>query len=290
MSWQAHSAYVSIDDKTLMAPGSGVHTENITSPISKLTAILPILAITLVALVAACSGSDPTPTPTPTPTPSPIFSLPGDASVADFIRALPDDARACTRNAVGEGTSSLFENILLFEGNDFLPESLPLGCFSSDILADIVLAGLSSQTSGLTDESIACIRGTFQTIDIARFITSARGDFDPNDAGDIIGSALTLLLCLTDEEAENIELAAFSGEADGLSLLDLRCVAERVNINDLLGLFDSIDSGGVPNLSTGFEIAAAFQKCGADLLSISSVEGSPSEPVIEGGGGSHPRV
>ncbi|MEE8517648.1 MAG: hypothetical protein V3S98_00810 [Dehalococcoidia bacterium] len=248
--------------------------------------IVSVLAVALIALVAACGGSDPTPTPTPTPTPVPsaVLSLAADATVADFIRAMPDEVRACIRDELGEGAARLFQDVPLFGGdNTFLPDEVPLACLTQDILADIVIAGLADQTGGLSDDTVTCIRGTFQTVDIPRFIAATGGDFDANAIGDVIGSALTLLLCLTDSEADRVDLGAFEGGAGGgLTLGDLRCVVERVDINDLLGMFDSIASGNRLDLSTGFEVAAAFQECGADLFSISSEEGVPSEPIIEG--------
>ena len=67
-----------------------------------------------------------------------------------------------------------------------------------------------------------------------------------------------------------------------MTLGDLRCVAERVDINDLLGMFDAISTGSAPDLSTGFEIAAAFQECGTDFFGVLSGEGGPSPRIVEG--------
>ena len=250
------------------------------TPRSKLLALLT-LALGLMAVAAACGSSDPTatptppptptPSPTPTPVPDPIIDLSGDSTFADLVALLPEEAVRCISGELGVAAyNALLEQQVFTDGLQF-GDDFPLQCLTTDVFVSVLIAALSETAGGLSDATTVCIRQTFAGLDVENFAGLTGGDVDTSSLTSAMGATIGLLLCLNEDEAEKITAGGLFGDVGGasaLSMADLRCVLEVVDVSSLLGLFETIDSGGVPDLNVLFSLLPAINECGVDLSAL----------------------
>jgi hypothetical protein len=234
-----------------------------------------LLGLVLVALMAACGGNTPAAQPTPTPTPEPpplqsepFLDLPANATFGDVMERLPADERACVEQDLGSDRYQQFLDEPAFESDALGLQDMEINpaCFSRESLVGLLTAGIAQQAGGLSDGTVRCIEGTFAGFDLSQF--QQENAAPPQDQAGIFGALTGLLLCLTPEEAERIELGSIlGGEAPPLSLQDLRCVLQRVDVNVFTDLFTTL--AGDPTAQPDFEalsrLSQAFQACGVSL-------------------------
>ncbi|MEX2431482.1 MAG: hypothetical protein WD645_06130 [Dehalococcoidia bacterium] len=241
-------------------------------------------------LLAACgpvesaAGPSPTPPPTVSPTPEPPVSAPfldlaPDATVGDLMERVPESERACVQERIGQEQYEALEDEPAFqEGAQPLALDLPVECFSQESFIGISVAGIARQADGLSGDTVRCIEGTLADVGPALFADEGTADGgaagsgqDPAQQQGMFGAAIGLVLCLTEEEASRIDLGAVIGEGGPpLTLQDLRCVMQRVDVDAFISLFSGMDSrDGTPTtpqdpqqLSRLFEALVA---CDVDL-------------------------
>ena len=213
-----------------------------------------LLAITL----AACGGqrATPTPPPTPTPTPVPRLDVTGTITIRDLVALIPDRDAECVRlKALGHDYESFLDGELTFDLSS-LPSGTAQECFGNETLVLLLVGQFEAEAGGLSDPSVACIRQTLGAVNLA-----GAGDAAPRDAG--FGAAVGLLLCITDDEAERIEVTSVLGDASplltGMTLGDLRCVLESSDLQALSAAFEGFAAGTSP----GPEIMNALSACAA---------------------------
>ena len=180
-------------------------------------------------LLAACGGgTDPTPTPTPTPTPVPRLDVASVNTLGGLLAQLPASETACLRDTLGaERYAALLAQPPRLSVGD-LPDAASGGCFSSETLLLLTVAGLELEAGGLSERSAACVRNTFGSVEFTG------GDRDAGTQAATFGAITGLLFCLTDEEAERISVGRILGGDSpalaNLTLQDARCLAERVDL------------------------------------------------------------
>ena len=234
----------------------------------RLAAGLLVLALGLLA--AACETSPtptPTPTATPTPTPTPLapFAISEGATYANIFGQLPAREQECIRQGLGEPALGQFL------GRDFEGETLPeenevlAQCLSQESASRLFIGAIGGEVGGLSDATITCMRNTLADVDLPAL-------FAAEDEEEEEGFALFLgaLLCLNDEEAARA--SGLFGDEEGLSVADIRCVAERVDLGLLVQFFEEFfeaaGEGEIPiqELLEAFqEVLDAFQACGVEL-------------------------
>jgi hypothetical protein len=251
--------------------------------------MLITVALVLVLAMAACETAAPTlaPTPTPTPTstpaPDPIVNLSEDATFHDFLELLPAEALRCLVDRVGQ---SKYEQLLgqpVFGDHVAFGAELPLECFNQDTVVSLVIAELSQAAGGLTDATVTCVRETFGGLDVASLAAITSGDISGGALSDSLGVGIGLLLCLNDDEASRITAGGIFGdvgEASDISLADLRCVLQAVDIAQLIGMMESLDSGTALDLSDSLVLLTAFSDCG---ISIPDLAGGVPDGTHGGG-------
>ena len=264
------------------------------STMSLLRRALPLAGIAAIALVlaGACGGDDPTPTPTPTldptptptldptptPVPDPLLNLTSDAMWGDVLALIPEADATCIR----EGTGAAFDLLMtspVFGDVAINLDDFPLECISPDTVISLLIAGLSQDVQGLSDTSVICLRGAFSLFDAAQLRALLSGESGEEIVDDVMGGLIGALLCLTDEEAENFSIGGLFGLADGaLTMQDLRCVIQRVSLDDLLSLFDGFSAGQL-DLTDAVDILNALGDCGVDVSGlITGTLGGSAEP------------
>jgi len=241
---------------------------------SKLLTLLA-LAPGLIALLVACEVATPTPSPTPTPTPTPvsdpISDLNSDSTFGDLASLLPTEAVRCVSEELGVAEydglllQPVFADGFLF-GGDF-----PIPCFTTGIFVSVLIATLSESAEGLSDTTTACIRETFAGLNVKNFAGLTAEQVGPRNLAAATGASMGLLLCLNDEEAEQITAGRLFGDVGGasrLSMAGLRCVLEFVDVGALFVLFDTIESGGAPDISGAISLLTAIDQCNVDLSAL----------------------
>ena len=94
---------------------------------------------------------------------------------------------ACIKQELGEAAFELLlDQPVMDEGP--LNVALPIGCLAQETVAAVVVAGLDGAAGGLSDESAACIRGTFSGIDIDSLGTLAPSTLDVSDPSQGLGT------------------------------------------------------------------------------------------------------
>jgi hypothetical protein len=237
-------------------------------------ATIIIMSLTLLMALGACAAPaatptpTPSPTPTPTPVPDPIISLSEDSTFSDFVAFLSSETVSCLVGELGQATydqlldQSIFGDDIDFDGD------LPVECFDQDTVISLVIAGLSQAAGGLTDATITCIRETFGGLDVASLAAITSGDISGGAMNDALGVGLGLLLCLNDDEASHITAGGIFGDIGGasdISLADVKCILQVVDLSQLTGLVESISSGTELDLSSLPTLLAAVADCGIDI-------------------------
>ena len=238
---------------------------------------LTILLISLLTLLAAC-GPQATPTAAPTPTPVPLhLRLDAQTTWAQVLRLLPAEETACVRAALGpEATAALEASLVLGdeptvglagELGTGAALALPVDCLSGASVGALVTAGLEAEAGALSEPTRSCIRGVFTGLGTDALAAMGEAGTQGEAA---LGAFTGLLLCLTDDEAARI-----GGEdTGGFTPLQLRCVAERTDVGELLG---TAPEGASPSA----ELLAALTACevGLEGLDISVPEGLDAEAL-----------
>lgn len=249
--------------------------------------------LALLVLIAACESSPtptstPTPTPTPTPAPDPIVNLSASATYADLAALLPQAAVECLVGALGQAAYDSLLTHKVFGDEIDLSGDLPLDCFSEEVVLSVFIATLAQAAGGLSDATVTCIRNTFEGLGVAQLATLASGDLGGGEGlEDVFGIAVGLLLCLSDDEAKRTTAGGLFGDVDGfedISLADIRCIFESVDLSELMALISSIDGGAAPDLGsglgTGLELLTALNDCG---LSMDVLLGAGEDAMMDDG-------
>ena len=236
-------------------------------------AALMLVALALMVGLAACDAATPTPTPTPTPVPDPIINLTEDSTFKDFVDLLPAETVSCL---VGELGQTAYDQLLsqpIFGDNIDFDGDLPLACFDQDAVISLVIAGLAQAAGGLSDATVTCIRETFAGLEVESLAAIASGDISGGAMSDALGVGIGLLLCLNDDESSRITAGGLFGDLGGasasaISLADLRCVLQVVDISELVGLMDSFQGGSAPDLTTSLSLLTAVNDCGINITEL----------------------
>ena len=254
-------------------------------------------AVLLVALVvgslllAACGDSDPSPTASPEPTPVQATPVGGDDAMmdkdgdammslsdidetttgAELIASLSEDEADCLRAAIGDASYEAMQDLTLSESAMGF-DTFPLQCLEPDNAIDLSVAMMSLQAGGLSDDSQACIKDVFAELGV------------PDEAmsmADSMRSFITMQLCLTDKEAQSLDM---SGGDDPLPLpSQLRCVSEQTDLENLFIVFQAfadLESSTEPPTPSPemtmavAEIMAAQETCGIPTI----IQGEGSAP------------
>ena len=201
-----------------------------------------LLGLAIVA--ASCSGEAPTPTPTATATPTPVprIDLAKVSTVGDIVSLLPQADAGCLRQTIEDYEA--FLDTKLSANDDAFAAQVAADCLSNESLVLLFIAGLESEAGGLSDQTVVCIRETLGAVDLAGLAATA-----DSDAG--LGAAIGLLLCLTEEEAKRVSVSRFLGDQAAslgpLSLQDLRCVVQRIDLQSLNAAIEQVLAGGLPD-------------------------------------------
>ena len=254
--------------------------------------------VTLAVLLACAACDTPTPTPPHTPTPSPtpvpvdpIVNLDENASFKEFIDLLPADTAACLLGELGQGAYSLILSQSVFSDDFDFDGELPLACFDQGAVISLVIARLGQAAGGLSSDTATCIRETFGGLDVSSLAAITSGDLSGGSIDDALGVGIGLLLCLNDDEASRITAGGLFGDIGGasdISVADVRCVLQVVDISELMGLVSSFDSRAAPDLSTSLSLLNAFNDCGINFADFTG--GGASDELgdlIDGGSDSN---
>ena len=213
------------------------------------------MAVLLAGLLAACGGADPTPTPTPTPTPVPRLDVDSAGTLGGLLAQLPANETACLRDTLGEERYAALLGQPARLTFSSLPGADAGGCFSTESFLLLTVAALDLQAGGFSERSAACVQNAFGSVE---FI-GAGGGADAD--GVAFGTFTGLLFCLTDEEAGRISVGDALGDDSpvltGMTLQDVRCLAERVDLQRLLKAFEQART----DAPLSREVAAAFVEC-----------------------------
>ena len=214
-----------------------------------LPGVVGALALTLALMAVACGGGvDQTSTPTLL---SPL-SVSDSSRIGDVLSQLPASEQQCIQDALGEAAYNQVLQGTLGDDLSLEHEDIVAGCLSGDSMARIVIGGLSSEVGPLSDATIECMRDSLADTDLTSLALGGR-DIENGAASD-----LTVFLCLTDEEAARANVSFFEDEE--ISLTQIRCVTEVVDISVFLAL------GDTPDEIAPTEVLQAMLDCGVDLF------------------------
>lgn len=259
---------------------------NASSPSRGRLMTLVLSALTLALLLAACTAgtpsptATPTPTPTPTPEPDPIAAIGANATWGDLASLLPSDVTACVKSELGAEYEALLARRIFDTSLTASTDAIPLRCFDQESLVDLFIASVAQAADGLSSETTSCLRDAFAGLNPDTLSGLSSGDMGES-MDDAMNAGIGMLLCLTDDEAERITAGNLFGESFGgtdLSLKDIRCVFQSVDITQLLSMVESMSSGestATPDISQMLELLEATQQCGIDLGSLMSGDTSP---------------
>ena len=171
------------------------------------------------------------------------------------MSALSADEAACVRDAIGEATFSVIQDVALSTLPTDTP-ALPFECLTAENAIGINIAFMSAEAGGLSAEGRACIR------DIALANPGVLGiGTPPEDPATAMGAAIRMQLCLSDEKAAAL---AGSGDAGLPAPSAMRCMEDQLGgLDAFLSVFTSEE----PDVDVVFRLFAAAQECGADLAS-----------------------
>ena len=251
--------------------------------------VVLVLALTAGALVVAACGESATATPVPTPTPVPtatpvptptpmptatpaptptpammsLSDIDETTTGAELIAALSEDEADCLRAAIGDAGYEIIKNLTLSESAASF-DMFPLECLGTDNAIDLTVAMMSLQAGGLSNDSQACIKDVFAEMGVPSETMSET---------DAMRSFIAMQLCLTDEEAQALDM---SGGEDPLPLpSQLRCVSEQTELENLFIVYQAfadLDSSAEPPtpspemMMAWNEIVAAQEACGIPTM------------------------
>ncbi len=240
-----------------------------------------VLGAALLALAAACASPTPTPTPTPTPSPTPTPTatptpVPTPTPTAamrvsgvawrDLVGGLSPAEAGCLRDQVGGDAYEALLDQPVFGGEAALTD-IPLDCLEQETAVDIIIGQLDAQADGLSRESETCLRETFTSVEFGMLGESA---VDPSggDLGAVIGPAIGLAYCLSDEEAAAVSVADIIGEPlFDVSIAQIICVVERVDIGELFATVVDPDAAE-EDADAALALLQALSECGIDFAAL----------------------
>lgn len=245
-------------------------------------AALVLCALVFALALAACNTATPTPTstptpsPTPTPVPDPIVKLGANATYGDVVALLPDSTVSCLKSDLGDQYQALLGRKIFDSSIKLSASNLPLDCFDHDTIVSLMIAALSQAANGLSNQTVTCLQQSFKDMDFSSLKQLATGDM--SSASDALGVGMGMLLCLTDDEASRINAQDLLGPNSdvNLSLKDIRCVIQSVDIRQLTDLVGGLSSTptATPDMTEMLQLANAFSKCGIDLNSLMNGAGN----------------
>ncbi len=244
--------------------------------------MLTPLALALSLLAAACGGPGATPvptaTPTATPTPTapplaaaPFLDLKANATVGDVLQRLPQKEQNCIKQQLTDAQYQQLVKQPAFESNDSSPFSISVdpSCLSSKTITGLFVASISQRAGGLSTQTMQCMESAINSSDLITLLKAQGTTATPAPAqvGDIFGAMAPLLLCLDDQEASRIDLGqATGGTAPAITLQNLRCLLQRVDVNVLTQFFTMAESQtSTPSpqeMQQLAQITQAMQACG----------------------------
>ncbi len=172
-------------------------------------------------------------------------------TVGDIVPLLPESDAECLRQAIEDYEA--FLDTKFSANDDSFPAEVAAGCLSNESLVLLFIGELESEAGGLSDQTVVCIREILGAVDLAGLAATA-----DSDAG--LGAAIGLLLCLTEDEAERVSVTRFLGDQAAslgpLSLQDLRCVVQRVDLQSLGAAIEQVLAGGLPDSAMLAALAA----------------------------------
>ncbi len=223
------------------------------------------------ATPAPTPTSEPTPTSTPTPTaaPTPTPALTSLSDIdetttgADLIAVLSESEVDCLRTAVGDEGYQAMQGMTLAQSLTGI-DVFPLQCLEPANAIDLSAGMMSLQAGGLSDDSLACVKGVFAEHGM---LGAAMNETDA------MRLVITMRLCLTDEEAMAMDA---SGGGDPFPPpSQLRCISEQTDLENLFIVYQALvtlDTGmdePTPEpemLSAVAEIMAAQEACGIPIV------------------------
>ena len=233
-----------------------------------------VLGAALLALAAACASPTPTPTPTPSPTPTPTATptpVPTPTPTAamrvsgvvwrDLVGGLSPAEAGCLRDQIGGDAYEALLDQPVFGGETALTD-IPLDCLEQETAVDVIIGQLDAQAGGLSQESETCLRETFTSVEFGMLGESAVNP-SGGDLGAVIGPAIGLAYCLSDEEAAAISVADIIGEP----LFEIICVVERVDIGELFATVVDPDAAE-EDADAALALLQALSECGIDFAAL----------------------
>ncbi|MCI0815909.1 MAG: hypothetical protein J4N29_02535, partial [Chloroflexi bacterium] len=138
-----------------------------------------------------------------------------------------------------------------------------------DTIVSLAVGAVAAEAGGLSAETEACIRATYEGVDVSGLVVA--GDVTTEQAAPLMSAALGLLLCLDDDEASRIDAGRFLGAPGAATLQDIRCVMQRLDLSEVIGMLQGITEGGLENLPPN--LIPVVLECGIDLSGGGSSDG-----------------
>ncbi len=233
---------------TMAAPTA---TAIMAAPTATPTMAAPTATPTIAAPTATATTAVPTMIPVPARTPISIdeLEITEDTTLRDVIGALSDDEVRCMQGMVGAEAFDVVLDVPL----SALPQNvgrLPTECLSGENAIGLSVAFLSSEAGGLDAETRSCVKEA-----VAATPSVLGLGEQPDNPLEIIIGALTMQLCLSDEEAA---VLALGGENELPQPSALRCLAEQLGGAEAM-LTTLVDGQDDPNAV--FEVMLAAFTC-----------------------------
>ena len=240
----------------------------------------PTLAPTATATATATPEPTATPTPAPAPTATADSAPAANSGAADgspltwraVVNGLSAEELACLREGqAGTSRAGLYDWVLeridepVF-GGEVTVMRLPLGCFEQAKILDALLGRLHALTGGLSGESEACVREGFASVDLGLLQENAEG-VDPipvEDAAAALGPLIALAYCLNEEEAGAVTLADITGHSLRISVAQVVCIAEGVDLDAMFVWQSRSVSDPAALQQTVWKLFETMDACGVD--------------------------
>ena len=141
----------------------------------------------------------------------------------------------------------------------------------------LAVGAIAAEAGGLSAETEGCIRSAFAGVDISGLVVT--GDVTAEQTAPLMGTAVGLLLCLSDDEAARIDAGRFLGAPGAATLQDVRCVMQQLDFTEMIDLFGGIAEGGLENLP--LNLLPVMLECGVDLSGGGSSDDTSGSDATE---------
>jgi hypothetical protein len=218
-------------------------------------------AMAIVLLIVACGTDEPS-TPTPTPTALPPFVITQDSIGNDIFAQFPASEQQCIRDALGE--QDLDQLLTSMADADVGPptnSSALVECISKESATRWFTGVIAGQVGGLSSGTVSCVRNILGNVDVLELLAGGA-----NEAQRGIGTLMGMMLCLDDDEAKRMSISGLLGGVaeGGMALADLRCVAQYVELAELMAAMGDIAETGELGVPTP-QLLSALAECGVAL-------------------------